>query len=62
MKRKTKFKVGDNIRRIVRRPGDRNMEVKRVERDYYLCNNIGTFSSTMIPFDEERNYELIKTE
>ena len=55
----TKFHVGDRIRRIIRREFDRDMEVARVYKDYYLCSNIGKFSSTMIPFAEENDYELI---
>lgn len=39
---------------------DRDMSVERVYKDYYLCNNIGKFSSTTIPFAEEGDYELIK--
>ena len=36
------------------------MSVERVYKDYYLCNNIGKFSSTTVPFVEEDDYELIK--
>lgn len=56
----TKFHVGDRIRKINRKEFDRDMSVERVYKDYYLCNNIGKFSSTTIPFAEEDDYELIK--
>lgn len=56
----TKFHVGDRIRKINRKEFDRYMSVERVYKDYYLCNNIGKFSSTTIPFAEEDDYELIK--
>lgn len=60
LKKDTKFHVGDKIRRVNRREFDTDMEVARVYNDYYLCNNIGKFSSTTIPFAEEDDYELIK--
>lgn len=56
----TKFHVGDRIRKINRKEFDRDMSVERVYKDYYLCSNIGKFSSTRIPFAEEDDYELIK--
>ena len=59
LKEDTKFHVGDRIRRIIRREFDRDMEVARVYKDYYLCSNIGKFSSSIIPFAEENDYELI---
>lgn len=55
----TKFHVGDRIRKINRKEYDRDMEVARVYKDYYLCSNIGKFSSETIPFAEEDDYELI---
>ena len=60
LKKDTKFHVGDRIRRINRGQFDKDMEVARVDKDYYLCNNIGKFSSTPVPFAEEDDYELIK--
>ena len=55
-----KFRVGDKIRRKSPRQYDKDMQVSRIESNYYLCNHIGKFSSEPIPFSEESNYELVE--
>ena len=59
-KKEPKFKVGDKIRRKIPRLHDKDMQVARVERNYYLCNHLGKFSSESISFSEESNYELVE--
>ena len=55
-----KFKLGDKIR--IKNPSsfDKDMEVARIEKDYYICNHIGKFSSEVVPFSKESDYELIE--
>ena len=55
-----KFKVGDKIRRKAPRSFDKDMQVARIEKDYYVCNHIGKFSSEVVPFSKESNYELVE--
>ena len=55
-----KFKVGDKIRRKTPRRYDKDMQVTRIESNYYLCNHLGKFSSESISFSEESNYELVE--
>ena len=55
-----KFKVGDNICRKTPSSCDKDMQVARIEKDYYICNHIGKFSSEVIPFSKESSYELIE--
>ena len=55
-----KFKVGDKIRRKEPRSFDKDMQVARIEKDYYVCNHIGKFSSEVVPFSKESSYELIE--
>ena len=55
-----KFKVGDKIRKKAPRSFDTDMEVARIEKDYYICNHIGKFSSEVVPFSAESCYELIE--
>lgn len=55
-----KFKLGDKIR--IKNPSswDKDMEVARIEKGYYICNHIGKFSSEVVPFSKESDYELIE--
>ena len=55
-----KFKVGYKIRKKAPRSFDTDMEVARIEKDYYICNHIGKFSSEVVPFSQESSYELIE--
>ena len=55
-----KFTVGDKIRRKTPRRYDKDMQVTRIESNYYLCNHLGKFSSEKISFSEESNYELVE--
>jgi hypothetical protein len=55
-----KFRVGDKIRRKTPRQYDKDMQVSRIESNYYICNHLGKFSSELIPFSEESNYELVE--
>lgn len=55
-----KFKVGDKIRIKTPSSFDKDMQVARIEKDYYICNHIGKFSSEVIPFSEESSYDLIE--
>jgi hypothetical protein len=57
-----KFKVGDIIRKKNRGKFDKDMEVKRIAKDYYFCDHIGQFSGEPIYFTEEDNYELLNHE
>lgn len=57
---KPKFKVGDKIRIKTPSSFDKDMEVARIEKDYYLCNHIGKFSSEVVPFSKESSYELVE--
>jgi len=59
-KAEPKFKVGDKIRRKAPSPCDKDMQVARIEKDYYICNHIGKFSSEVVPFSKESCYELIE--
>lgn len=54
------FKVGDKIRKKTPSSFDRDMQVARIEKDYYVCNHIGKFSSEVVPFSKESSYELIE--
>ena len=55
-----KFKVGDKIRRKTPSSCDKDMQVARIEKDYYICNHIGKFSSEVVPFSKESRYELVE--
>ena len=55
-----KFKVGYKIRRKTPSSFDTDMQVARIDKDYYICNHIGKFSSEVVPFSEESSYELIE--
>ena len=55
-----KFKVGDKIRKKTPSSFDRDMQVARIEKDYYVCNHIGKFSSEVVSFSKESSYELIE--
>ena len=55
-----KFRVGDKIRRKNPCLYDRDIQVARVESDYYICNHLGKFSSESVSFSEESNYELVE--
>lgn len=55
-----KFKVGDKIRRKTPSSCDKDMQVARIEKDYYICNHIGKFSSEEVPFSKQSSYELIE--
>lgn len=55
-----KFKVGDKIRKKTPSSFDRDMQVARIEKDYYVCNHIGKFSSEVVLFSKESSYELIE--
>lgn len=55
-----KFKVGDKIRRKTPSSCDKDMQVARIEKDYYICNHISKFSSEVVPFSKESSYELIE--
>lgn len=55
-----KFKVGDKIRRKTPSSCDKDMQVARIEKDYYICNHIGKFSSEVVPFSKQSGYELIE--
>ena len=55
-----KFKVGDKIRRKTPSFYDKDMQVARIDKDYYVCNHINKFSSEVVPFLEQSSYELIK--
>ena len=55
-----KFKVGDKIRKKSPRSFDKDMQVARIKKDYYICNHIGKFSSEMVPLSEQSSYELIE--
>ena len=55
-----KFKVGDKIRIKTPSSCDKDMQVARIEKDYYICNHIGKFSSEVVPFSKESCYELIE--
>lgn len=55
-----KFKVGDVIRKINAGAYDTKMIVVRIEKDCYLCDNIGKYSSSMVSIAEQDNYELVK--
>ena len=55
-----KFKVGDVIRKINAGAYDTKMIVVLIEKDYYLCDNIGKYSSRMVSIAEQDNYELVK--
>lgn len=55
-----KFKVGDKIRKKTPSSFDRDMQVERIEKDYYVCNHIGKLSSEVVPFSKESSYELIE--
>ena len=55
-----KFKVGDKICRKTPSSFERDMQVARIDKDYYICNHIGKFSSEVVPFSEESYYELIE--
>lgn len=55
-----KFKVGDKIRRKTTSFYDKDMQVARIDKDYYVCNHIGKFSSEVVSFLEQSNYELIE--
>lgn len=59
-KAEPKFKVGDKIRRKTPSSCDKDMQVARIEKDYYICNHIGKFSSEVVPFSKESSYELIE--
>lgn len=54
-----KFKVGDKIRRKTPSFCDKDMQVARIDNDYYVCNHIGKFSSEVVPFLEQSSYKLI---
>lgn len=56
------FNVGDKIRRKTPSSFDKDMQVARIEKDYYVCNHIGKYSSEVVPFSEESSYELIEQE
>jgi hypothetical protein len=58
-KAEPKFKVGDKIRRKNPSSFDKDMQVARIEKDYYICNHIGKFSSEVVPFSKESSYEII---
>ena len=55
-----KFKVGDKIRRKTPSSFDKDMQVARIEKDYYVCNHIGKFSSEVVPFSKQSSYELVE--
>lgn len=55
-----KFRIGDKIRRKTPSSCDKDMQVARIEKDYYICNHIGKFSSEVVPFSKQSGYELIE--
>ena len=55
-----KFKVGYKIRRKTPSSFDTDMQVARIDKDYYICNHIGKFSSEVVPFSKQSGYELIE--
>ena len=55
-----KFKLGDKIRRKTPSSCDKDMQVARIDKDYYICNHIGKFSSEVVPFSKESSYELVE--
>lgn len=55
-----KFEVGDVIRKIYAGAYDTKMIVVRIKKDYYLCDNIGKYSSCMVGIADQDNYELVK--
>ncbi len=59
-KTESKFKAGDIIRRKAPSSYDKDMQVARIEKDYYICNHIGKFSSEVVPFSKESCYELVE--
>ena len=55
-----KFKVGDKIRKKAPRLFDKDMQVSRIEKGYYVCDHIGKFSSEVVWFSKESSYELVE--
>ena len=55
-----KFREGDKIHRKTPSSFDKDMEIARIDKDYYVCNHIGKFSSEVVKFSEEDSYELVE--